>query len=957
MPFDISKVPFYRAVTLFEAQNYQDAFSLFIDCAKRGNLHAPFYLEYLLQHQEALSLKIPEEHQAYLKGLNEYIALIPIKNRHPNFWCKASVCLIKLQSLQSLPMAEGKSASGPSHSRKKARNTLLVELDNLRIFAPNAAIHLLKLTLQNSKNKVTEKIKILNNPEALLKDIFQMTDVYVHYHLAELQSLSPKMQHEWIMLNKFEMLAYGVTGGAIESILYKDYEKSGSDIHRKILWVMTSAYMGYREAQKTMLKLCSQAQEKDAGAHMRGEMDQWIAITAHNGDPLSQAGYGLICCNAKKYDLAVQFLEKAAEKKLDAEVSARVYSTLGQINKNKLGGFKGNDGEALKYYQKGAEINDAICIAEVSFFHSEGRGGLSQNFQEAVLGYTKAIEILEKSAKRQEKTIAGCHSRIAALYCCGGYGIEQDFGKAAAHYKIGLAGNNLQQVDYCNYGQLLLDGKGTEKNIPEGIRLLLIAAERGSHLAACIIGRRYVIREIPDPMKLGLSEDRIVALLKFASENKDVDDCDSILGMFYLKHLETPNYERAIEHFKLGALKNESVSIVNLGYFYEHGCPAANLEKDPKKAFEYYQIAVNLNNTDALNNLGFCFMKGIGTEQNFEAARTCFLKGIALGSKITTYNLYIMYRDGLGVKPDLKQAIEYLYLAEGIEDDEIHHNLGVHYYKDILPRDLNRACYYFEKALKKGNTGSARNYVIIKLTEALRGETLSEALIRDFLDKLKPSVEKGYSIDIFYSAMLRLLLDQNELKSVLEELTAAVAIKPHKASSQAITCLNSRDRVTLAEVLVLLTSPDPVSAFEKLAMEKTMGCDSTVSSDELNAADKNANKGADVQKLEISKLNRLKQEVSWFIDPKNSKSINLQSFKALLGKISLVDGMMIEIISSKSSNVRFHISHKEIDKTLCYSYHPTHRSGSGQDAEYDPNRARSLQEVIRTVAVSLNMAV
>lgn len=53
---DVFQIPFYKAVTLFEAKDYIESFKIFNICFKKGNLYAPYYLQYILKNSPTLKL-------------------------------------------------------------------------------------------------------------------------------------------------------------------------------------------------------------------------------------------------------------------------------------------------------------------------------------------------------------------------------------------------------------------------------------------------------------------------------------------------------------------------------------------------------------------------------------------------------------------------------------------------------------------------------------------------------------------------------------------------------------------------------------------------------------------------------------------------------------------------------------------------------------------------------------
>lgn len=61
-----------------------------------------------------------------------------------------------------------------------------------------------------------------------------------------------------------------------------------------------------------------------------------------------------------------------------------------------------------------------------------------------------------------------------------------------------------------------------------------------------------------------------------------------------------------------------------------------------------------------MNNLGTCYKKGIGTEEDKEKALACYTKGAELGNIEAYWNLYLYYMDGISTERNFKKAVEWL---------------------------------------------------------------------------------------------------------------------------------------------------------------------------------------------------------------------------------------------------------------------------------------------------------
>lgn len=120
------------------------------------------------------------------------------------------------------------------------------------------------------------------------------------------------------------------------------------------------------------------------------------------------------------------------------------------------------------------------------------------------------------------------------------------------------------------------------------------------------------------------------------------------------------------------------------------------------KAIEYYTKSAEGGNIMALNNLGFIYEQGKGSDINYDKAREYYLKGANNKNSESCNNLGNLYLRGNGVMKDYSKAIEYYGLSLEYDPDNVSAltNLGFAYQ---TIEDYNKAVeYYTIAAAKKG---------------------------------------------------------------------------------------------------------------------------------------------------------------------------------------------------------------------------------------------------------------
>lgn len=157
-------------------------------------------------------------------------------------------------------------------------------------------------------------------------------------------------------------------------------------------------------------------------------------------------------------------------------------------------------------------------------------------------------------------------------------------------------------------------------------------------------------------IKLG-KYDSCETLLK-RCEQQDFPATFNGAGLFYAKHKDFFNAEKALYWFQKGIDLNYPDAFFSLGECYRAGCKA--FKADGAKAIEYYRRGLELNdpkwNGRFANALGHVY----SDQKEYQLAREYFEKAIAFGNEYSHLPLARLYRDGLGGEQDLEQYINHL---------------------------------------------------------------------------------------------------------------------------------------------------------------------------------------------------------------------------------------------------------------------------------------------------------
>ncbi|KAF3919673.1 hypothetical protein ABW20_dc0105626 [Dactylellina cionopaga] len=149
--------------------------------------------------------------------------------------------------------------------------------------------------------------------------------------------------------------------------------------------------------------------------------------------------------------------------------------------------------------------------------------------------------------------------------------------------------------------------QGTDKDIQEAIRL---------HEGGDLEGSTKLFKRLADPA--GANNPLSQVLYGLALRHGWGCESNSTEAIKYLQAAAANSASIEQEALRAGmkkggAAKGELVlAIFELGNCFRHGW---GTEKDPVAAFNYYQTAANLGDTDAMNETGWCYLNGYGMKK------------------------------------------------------------------------------------------------------------------------------------------------------------------------------------------------------------------------------------------------------------------------------------------------------------------------------------------------------
>ncbi|MBR6286367.1 MAG: sel1 repeat family protein [Bacteroidaceae bacterium] len=165
------------------------------------------------------------------------------------------------------------------------------------------------------------------------------------------------------------------------------------------------------------------------------------------------------------------------------------------------------------------------------------------------------------------------------------------------------------------------------------------------------------------------------------------------------------NPHRGIELLIKASKHGSGEAYTNLGYIYYEG---KYVNKNDKKAFEYYQKATKLKNASGAFHLGLAYIDGKGCDKDVKKGIETWELASDYGSGAAANNLFCYYSDGMYTEDknviDKKLAKKYLLRSAELRDDVGCYNLARRYYwgNDLFEKDDSQAFVYMKIAADQG---------------------------------------------------------------------------------------------------------------------------------------------------------------------------------------------------------------------------------------------------------------
>jgi TPR repeat protein len=233
----------------------------------------------------------------------------------------------------------------------------------------------------------------------------------------------------------------------------------------------------------------------------------------------------------------------------------------------------------------------------------------------------------------------------------------------------------------------------TEKFPPKLCELAKVAAKEGSSAQTALSIFDLNAIEAEGDSKKSVSQPLLLKVIKNCAEALFLmgNRCIHGIGM-------ERDDKKAVEWFLKAAKLGNANAQNMLGACYQEGRGVA---QDAKKSFEWYEKAAKLGNSNAQNTLGSCYQQGRGVAQDAKKSFEWYEKAAKQGNHAGQNCLGACYYTGHGVDEDKIEAMRWFHQAadEG-NQTQAQFNLYVAYKER---KDLKKAYEYCQKAAEQGH--------------------------------------------------------------------------------------------------------------------------------------------------------------------------------------------------------------------------------------------------------------
>ncbi len=383
----------------------------------------------------------------------------------------------------------------------------------------------------------------------------------------------------------------------------------------------------------------------------------WVNLAQNKGsDDAMYALYKLAETNpdVMSVDDSLEYLRMAADAgRMDAEYEWGLFL----INQGKFN-------EGYSYFDKAAVWKEERALRYLDKYHEvrEFQIGSEKGDPASMYGYAKWLLNQKDPAQREEgynlarKVAFADYAPGQALYGTLLYE-KEDYQNALSWFEKGM----LQGNPECEYyiGLMRIEGKGILRNVAQGLDNLRKAASNGNSLAQFELGKYYLYGE----PNVGIEKNFQTAfdyISKAAGSN--MLEAQYILGTMYDEGIGVPkDGVKAITLYKLAAEHDHVRAQSKLGDIYVRTGKDKSLREE---GIDWLKKAIDEHDSpEAKNYLAYAYENGLGVEKDYKKAYQWYKEAADVDVAAAQFNIGVMVANGRGEKKDLNKAFYWIEQA------------------------------------------------------------------------------------------------------------------------------------------------------------------------------------------------------------------------------------------------------------------------------------------------------
>jgi TPR repeat protein len=182
---------------------------------------------------------------------------------------------------------------------------------------------------------------------------------------------------------------------------------------------------------------------------------------------------------------------------------------------------------------------------------------------------------------------------------------------------------------------------------------------------------------------------------------------------YHRGHLVRPNYRMAKEWYAKALKSGNPAGAYGLGWFGFH--ETNGKEKHMRETVRLLMIAAAAEIPEAINLLGCCYEKGLGTKKNYRKAFALYKRAAEGHGEIDAINnIGWLYLVGKGVRMDAERAAHYFKRACDLGNAEAMCNLAYCYQEGLgVIRSIKKCIFWNKKGAINGEKLCKKNLLIL----------------------------------------------------------------------------------------------------------------------------------------------------------------------------------------------------------------------------------------------------